>query len=58
MTYIASMENLNPEQKDNASNSCADIGMMLINSYVTMLIFWQIPAQMNISKAEHKYTFF
>ena len=52
------MENLNPEQKDNASNSCADIGMMLINSYVTMLIYWQIPAQMSILKAEQKNTFF
>ena len=41
------MENLNPEQKDNAFNSCTDMGMMLINSYVTMLIFLQIPAQMS-----------
>ena len=39
-------------------DACADIGMMLINSYVTMLIFLQIPAQMSILKAEQKYTFF
>ena len=52
------MDNLNPEHKDNASNSCAYIGMMLNNSYVTMLIFLQIPAQMSILKAEQKYTFF
>ena len=58
LIITASMENLYPEQKDNASNSCADIGMMLINSYVTMLIFLQIPAQMSILKAEQKHTFF
>ena len=50
-------QNLHPEQKNKLLNSCADIGMMLINSYVTMLIFWQIPAQKNIPKAEQKYTF-
>ena len=59
-----SMENLNPEQKDNDSQSskflhrCTNVGMMIINSYVTMLSFLQIPVQMNLPKAEQKYTFF
>jgi len=46
-----STENLNPGQKDNAPKFLLG-NPMFINSYIAVLIFVLIPAQMNMSKAD------